>query len=142
MKSNRDILASVLKTAQMGQTGIRAVLPYAVKTEFKKALTDQKREYDAIEKEAYRIAASRSWELEELDPISKTMSNTCARGMLMFGRTDSRIAAMMINGNTRGMIKGLKNLHHSSGQDNAVSLLANKLLACEEENIRSMQGFV
>ena len=142
MKSNKDILASVLKTTQMGQVGIRAVLPYAVKSDFKKALTDQKNEYEAIENEAHSIAFSRGWELNELDPVAKVMSKTCARSCLAFGRADSKIAAMMINGNTRGMIKGLKNLHHGVHEDQAVTMLAEKLLRCEESNIKSMQGYV
>ena len=48
MKSNQDILSSILKTTQMGQTGIRAVLPYAANVELKQALKDQLDEYDAL----------------------------------------------------------------------------------------------
>lgn len=142
MKESKDILASILKTTQMGQVGIRAVLPFAVKSDFKKALKDQKNEYEIIENEAHSIASSRGWELNELNPIAKMMSHVCARSNLTFGRADSKIAAMMINGNTRGMIKGLKNLHHNVDGDRSVITLAQKLLNCEESNIRSMQGYV
>lgn len=142
MKSNKDILGSVLKTAQMGQTGIRAVESYASKQELKDALNSQKAEYHLIEQEAYRLAAMRGWELPSIHPMTKTMSQMCARGNLMFGHPDSKIAAMMINGNTRGMIKGLKNLHHRSGNDHAVVSLSEKLVDCEIDNIRQMQGYV
>ncbi len=142
MKNNKDILASILKTTQMGQVGIRAVLPYAVKQELKQALTSQKQEYDTIEREAHSLAQSRGWELNELDPAAKLMSKACAHGNLMVGRTDSKIAAMMINGNTRGMIKGLKNLHHSPGADPAIAALGQKLLDCEADNIKQMQNYV
>lgn len=142
MKNNKDILASILKTTQMGQVGIRAVLPYAVKQELKLALSSQMQEYDAIEREAHRLAHARGWELNELDPAAKLMSKACAHGSLMMGRTDSKIAAMMINGNTRGMIKGLKNLHHSPNTDSAIAALGQKLLDKEADNIRQMQSYV
>lgn len=142
MKTNKDILASILKTTQMGQVGIRAVLPYAVEIKLEQALNSQKQEYSIIENEAHAIASSRGWELKELDPAAKLMSKACARGNLMFGRADSKIAAMMINGNTRGMIKGLKNLHHSPKHDPEIAALGQKLLDCEAENVKQMQKFV
>ena len=126
----------------MGQTGIRSVMPYAETVDLKKALNSQKQEYDAIEQEAFSIAAARGWELKELSPMSKLFSNISALGSLMFGNTESKIAAMMINGNTRGMIKGLKNTHHGENSDHAINTLAQKLLDCESENIRQMQGYV
>ena len=52
MKNNEEILSSVLKTTQMGQTGIRAVLGYTDNVKLKQALRDQLQEYDTIEQDA------------------------------------------------------------------------------------------
>ena len=142
MKDNRDILSSVLKTTQMGQTGIRAVLRYAENVSLKQALRDQLQEYDTIEREALRLASQRGWEVEELDPVAKTMSKMYTHFNLKFGNADSKIAAMMIQGNTRGMIKGLKNLPHGKSVDNSLETLSQKHLDCESANIKQMQGFV
>ena len=126
----------------MGQVGIRAVEDYAIKADLKKALQDQLREYDAIEREANAIASSRGWELKNLDPMAKTMSKMYARTNLHFGKADSKIAAMMIQGNTRGMIKGLKNLHHAKNTDARIETVAQKLLDCDNANIKQMQGYL
>lgn len=142
MKSSKDILSSVLKTTQMGQIGIRAVLNQAVRPAIKEELRSQLKEYDSIEQEAHAIAASRGWEIEELDPAVKAMAKMYARTNLTFGNVDSKIAAMMIQGNTRGMIKGLKNCHHSNSNDERVLSLSQKLLDCETANIKQMQGYV
>ena len=64
------------------------------------------------------------------------------RMRLTGGNTDSKIAGMMIQGNTRGMIKGLKDLHQFSRQDHMLRSLSQKLLDCETANIRQMQGFL
>lgn len=142
LKTNYEILSSIIKTTQMGQVGIRAVTPYAVRADLKKALADQLSEYDAIEREAYTIAANRGWEIKALDPIAKTMSKMYSRANLKFGNADSKIAAMMIQGNTRGIIKGLKNQHHAKNSDQKVLTISQKLLDCENANIKQMQGYL
>ncbi len=142
MKNSKDLLASVLKTTQMGQIGIRSVLKNPLRATLKTALKSQLEEYDAIEKEALSIAAARGWKLEDLDPAIKSMTDIMVKTKLYFGDMDSKAAALMIQGNTRGMIKSLKNLHHINNSDQRISLLTQKLLDCEEENIRQMQGFL
>lgn len=142
MKTGKEILDSVLKTTQMGQVGIRAVKDYAVKAELKAALQDQLGEYNAIEREVSTIAASRGWEMKDLDPMAKLMSRMYAQTNLSFGHADSKIAAMMVQGNTRGMIKGLKNLHHANNADSRVVTIAQRLLDCETANIKQMQGYL
>lgn len=142
MKDSRDLLASVLKTTQMGQIGIRSVLKNPLRSTLRTALRSQLDEYDAIEREALSIASSRGWKLDNLDPAIKSMTDIMVKTKLSFGDADSKAAAMMIQGNTRGMIKSLKNLHHFNNSDQRISVLTQKLLDCEKENIKQMQGFL
>lgn len=142
MKGSKDILSSILKTTQMGQIGIRSVLKSPLRASLRTALQSQLQEYDTIEQEAQAIASTRGWILEELDPSIKVMANMMTRSRLSFGNVDSKAAAMMIQGNTRGMIKGLKNIHQFCNSDERVSSLSQKLLDCEAANIKQMQGFL
>lgn len=136
MKTNKEILDSLLKTVQMGQCGIRCVQDSAEGAELRQALTDQLGEYDNIERDAYALASNRGWELEPLNQGVERMSSMMAKMQLMGGQKDSKIAKMLVQGNTRGMIKGLKNLHHCVKLDASVNDLAQTLLHREEENIR------
>lgn len=142
MKSSKEILSSVLKTTQMGQVGIRSVLDTSMRPGLRKALESQLREYDCIESEAHAIATQRGWELPELDPAVRFLSDMMTRMKLTRGNCDSKIADMMIQGNTKGMIKGLKNLHQFPSQDGQVNTISQKLLDCETANIRQMQLFL
>lgn len=142
MKNSKEILSSVLKTTQMGQIGIRSVLDTTMQPGLRKSLESQLREYDSIESEAHAIASQRGWELPELDPAVRAMSNMMTRMRLSGGEHDSKIAAMMVQGNTRGMIKGLKNIHQYSREDSQVSAVAQKLLDTETANIRQVQSFL
>jgi len=142
MKTSKEVLSSILKTTQMGQIGIRSVLDTSMRPSLRTALESQLREYDSIETEAHTIASQRGWEPEELDPAVRFMANSMTRLRLSGRNSDSRIAAMMIQGNTRGMIKGLKNLHRMTTKDERVQILSQKLLDCENANIRQMHGFL
>ncbi len=142
MKDSQKILNSLLSTVQMGQVGIRSVMRRAVRTDLKKALQSQLKEYDSFESQAFNIAAARGWELKEVDPAVKGMANMVSRAKLTFGAQDSKIAAMMIQGNTRGIIMGLKDLHQSQHVDKQVLDLSQRMLDTEEANIKQMQGFL
>lgn len=142
MKGSKDLLSSVLKTTQMGQIGIRSVLKNPLRASLQTALKSQLSEYDNIEREAYVIASARGWQLEQLDPAIKAMTDMMTRMQLSFGNTNSKAAAMMIQGNTKGMIKGYKNLNQFNHSDERVAVLSRKLLDCEQENIKQMQGFL
>ena len=73
MKTNKEILDSLLKTVQMGQCGIRCVQDSAEGAELRQALTDQLGEYDNIERDAYALASNRGWELEPLNQVRRTV---------------------------------------------------------------------
>lgn len=142
MKNSRDMLVSILKTTQMGQIGIRSVLDTSMRPGLRKALECQLRELDAIESEAHVIASQRGWELPELDPAVRFFSDRKSRMKLTHGNSDSKIADMMIQSNTKGMIKNLKNLHQYPRQDDSISGISQKLIDCETSGIRQMQSFL
>lgn len=142
MKDSQDMLSSLLKTTQMGQVGIRSVLDTTMEPGLRKALESQLREYDSIETEAHAIASRRGWELPELDPAVRMMSNMVVKMKLTGRGNDTKIADMMIQGNTKGLVKGLRNLHQFQGDDQAVEILSRKLLDCENANIRQMEEFL
>ena len=120
----------------MGQCGIRCVQYKATGTGLRRVLHDQLTEYDAIERQAYDLATRRGWLVEPLDPGVERMASVMARMQLIGGNRDSKIAKMLVQGNTRGMIKSLKNLHRCSRIDGQVDSLARELLSREKENIR------
>lgn len=142
MKTSQQILSSVLKTTQMGQIGIRSVLNTRMRPGLKEVLREQLKEYDTLESEAHALAAQRGWELPELDPAVRAMVNMMTRMKLQVGGNDSKIADMMIQGNTKGMVKSLKLMHRLPREDSQVSALSQKLLDTENANIRQMQSFL
>ena len=142
MKDSHDLLSSILKTTQMGQTGIRSLLKAPLRASLKDELRSQLREYDAIEREALQLAAIRGIPVKQLDPAIQSMTDMMTKMKLTFGDTSSKAAAMMVQGNTRGIIKGYKNLNRFGPSDQRIVLLSQKLLDCEKANIQQLQGFL
>ena len=142
MYNNKQILTSILKTAQMGQTGIRSLLDVKMDSGLRRELRSQLQEYAAIETQAQSLAAHRGWQLRSLDPAMEFLAGRMTRMKLTGNKTDSRIADMMIQGNTQGMIKSLRDIHRYSGSDKQVTTLSQKLLTCETANIRQMQPYL
>lgn len=142
MKNSKDLLGSALKTTQMGQIGIRSIIKMPLQTDLKEMLKDQLKEYDNIEREAKMIATSRGWELDSLSYGVVGMTNAMVRAKLSFGNINSKAAAMMIKGNMRGIIKGVKNKHEIPSADERVNALCQKLLEREQEDINELQEFL
>ena len=142
MKKNQQLLSAMLRTIQSSQVEIRSVLDTTLGSSLRSTLENQLQEYDSMETEAYTIALQRGWELPELDPGKRFLKDRLTRLKLNGRNTDSRIADILILGNTKDMILGLKNLHQLEGQDQPIRVLSQKLLDCETAHIRQMQSFL
>lgn len=142
MKNNLDLLTAMVKTTRMGQTGIRAVLKVELEPELHTALKQQLRDYDELEKEAMTLAKNRGWKLRDPDTPLRHMIEKMTRLKLRKKNRTSKIADMLIQGNTQGMICTLRNIHNYHGSDTQIRDLSQKLLYCEIENIRQMKPFL
>ena len=147
MKGSKDVLSSIVKTAQMGQIGIRSVLNAPIRANLKTALRSQLREYDSIEREGLELAKARGWDIKQQDPERRIhnivlMTNMMTKVRLSYGNVSSKAAAMMIQGSTRGIIKGYKNLNQFAVPDERITVLSRKLLDCEHANIQQLQGYL
>jgi hypothetical protein len=126
----------------MGQTGIRAVNDSAVKMGLRQELDRQMKEYDNIEKDALHLAQERGWELSNVNPVVRQMSKFMSQVRLIGGDADSKIAGMLIQGNTRGVILGVKNMNRYDQKDAQISHLAQELLNKENINIQKTQPYL
>ena len=142
MINNKQVLDSMVKTTRMGQTGIRAVLKCHPEPAMEAALRQQLKEYDQLEDEAKALAQSRGWTLKRPHSMLQRMVEKMTWMKLRRCSRQSRIADMMIQGNTQGMIHSLRDLHSYEGKDQPVRDLNQKLVYCEIENIRQMKPYL
>ncbi len=142
MINSQRVLSDIIKTSQMGINGINTVMPKTKQPALRQALKVQRREYSDIEQQAKLLAQQKGYRIDQLKPINRKLGALMSKGQLMVGEPDSKIAGMMIQGNTRGMILSLKNMRRCNNPDQQVAALSQKLLDTEKNNIESMEGFV
>ena len=142
MINSQRVLNDIIKTSQMGINGINVVMDKTKEPALRQALKVQRREYSDIEQQAKLLARRKGYQIDQIKPITRRMGAMMSKAQLMVGDADSKIAGMMIQGNTRGMILSLKNMRRCNLPDSQVAELAQKLLDTEKNNIVSMQGFV
>jgi hypothetical protein len=140
--TNKELLSSLLKAARSGQIEIRSILDTTMEPSLRAVLVSQLQEYDAIETEALTIALQRGWEMPDLYPGVRFLKDRAARFRVKNRSTDSTIADIMILHNTKSMIDGIKKLHQLHEKDSPIQILSQKLLDCENANIRRLQMYL
>ena len=140
MQNEIEMLRSIRQSTEMGCSGIRAVLPEAQNPAMQSALRSQWKEYDSIYAEADRLLRERGVRLSGVNPLAKYGSMLTAK--LRSLNTTARIAEMLVQGNTRGMVKSMQNLRAMGVLDPKVSSLSTRLLQTEQANIEEMKHFL
>ena len=142
MINSQRVLNDIIKTSQMGINGINVVMDKTSEPALRQALKVQRQEYSDIEQKAKLLAQRKGYRIDQIKPITRRMGAVMSKSQLLLGERNSKIAGMMIQGNTRGMILSLKNMRRCNDPDPQVAELAQKLLETEKNNIGSMVGFV
>ena len=142
MINSERVLNDVIKTCQMGIQGIDIVMEKTSEPALRQALKVQRKEYSDLEAEGKLLAQRKAISNEPIGAVTKRMSAWISRGQLLVGEPNSKIAGMMIQGNTRGMILVLKNTRRCDNCDEQIAQLAQKLLVTQKHNIESMEPFV
>ena len=115
----------------------------ALKEAVKAHLTARDMEYDSIYAEADRLLRERGVRLSGVNPLAKYGSMLTAKLRVRSSRnTTARIAEMLVQGNTRGMVKSMQNLRAMGVLDPKVSSLSTRLLQTEQANIEEMKHFL
>lgn len=143
MQNDISMLNSIRRTTQMGCYGIQTVLDETEDHEIQEALRSQLAEYENIYSEADRLLREREGRVKNISPLARYGSAMSAKMKVrMSDDPTSKIAELMLQGNTRGMIKSVQNIRSMGLLDPKVSGLSNRLLQTEQANIDQMKGFL
>lgn len=142
MNHDTQLLQGICKSTEMGQSGIRSVLKSARDPAMQRALASQLREYDAIHHQADRLLRDRGESARRIPGPVLTFSKMSAGMKMVRDSSSSAIAGMMIEGNTKGMVKSMRQNRTLHALDPKVSSLSNRLLQTELSNIEQMKAFL
>ena len=143
MEQDISMLNSIRKATQMGCYGIQSVLDETGDRDIRKELNSEYREYALIFNQADMLLQERGSKGKDVHPLDKMGSAISSKMRVRASRDPvSKIAELMVQGNTRGMIKSMHNIRNMGVLDPKVSSLANRLLQSEQANIDSMKQYL
>lgn len=143
MSNEIPMLNSIRKTTQMGCYGIKAVMNETVNRSFRSALRQQYEEYAKIYEEADQLLQDRCGKAKDVTPIARYGSALSSK-LRVRAAVDptAKIAELMLQGNTRGMIKSMHNIRTMGMLEPKVSGLSKRLLQTEQDNINQMKQYL
>ena len=143
MTNDTDMLNSIRKTTEMGAYGIRSVMEETGDPGLYKELQAQLSEYEKIYEEADALLKDRGGNAKNVNPMAKMGSSMSAKMKIRMAKDpNAKVAELMMQGNTRGMIKSIHNNRTMGVLDPKVSTLSNRLLQTEQANIDTLKTFL
>ena len=136
------MLNEIRRATDMGIVGIEAVERKAKQDTLKDVLWQQKQEYHEIYNQADCLLQAKGGSRQDLPQTAKACAKMASGIKLRMQRSDSKIAEMMIEGNTKGMIKSYQNIRTLDETDSDTLALSRKLLDTELHNIEQMKKFL
>lgn len=137
-----ELLQFVHKTCEMGVVGLTDVKNKISGREMKSAVDSQIKEYRQITQRSEKMLRSAGKKPENPGMMAKASSGAMSAMKLMADSSDSKIAEMVIQGNTMGITKGTKHLNDYSGDDPKVRGLMRQLIDTQQANVDEMKKFL
>ena len=141
MTNDIPMLNAIHRATQMGSYGIKTVLNETGDRRFRAALRQQLAEYEELSGEAARLLHGHGVTPKSVNPMARLGSAMTSK-MRVRSSPTSKIAELMLQGNTRGMIKSMHNIRTMGILDPKVSSLSNRLLQTEQANIDQMKQYL
>ena len=136
-----ELLQYIYKTADMGCEGIDAVEKHAEE----KMLDELKRErveYEHIRGQADAMIRKNGEEPAGTGMMAKLSTEMMSAGQMMMDDSRSKIAEMMIQGTTMGIVKTIRHLSDYEGDDEQTKKLGQRLLKTQENNVEKMKAYL
>lgn len=143
MSPEEKLLSYIHKNAAMGTRSIPQVLSYPQSGAMRRALDQQLREYRNIARESKEYAQKLGHDVAEPTMLSQGMSAMMLRMQTLTDKSTSRLAELMIQGNTMGLIQITRHLNYFRYQPESKAVaLGEKLLKTEEQNISQLKKYL
>ena len=136
-----ELLQYIYKTADMGCEGIDAVEKHA-EEKMLDELMRERAEYEHIRGQADMMIRKGGEEPAGAGMMAKLSADMMSMGQMAMDDSRSRIAEMMIQGTTMGIVKTIRHLRDYEGDDEQAKKLGQRLLDTQESNVENMKAYL
>lgn len=142
MTQDIELLNQIHQNADMGRDSVRHVIQLSNDSQFLHVLNSQLDEYEEAYDESGEMLRAQGIQAEDASPMAKAMSRVTSTIKSLVNPTTSKLAEMMIQGNTLGVTELKKQLNAYHGSNPTVVSLAQRQLKTEEKNIEEMKKYL
>lgn len=142
MIDNHKMLNEIRKGTDMGIIGIDCIIDSVDQQDIRNVLDEQRTEYQRIYNEADRLLERYGAKKRNISPLARYGAIMASRMKQTIDGSEARVAEMMIEGNTKGLIKSYRCRRRLHPTDPEARGLAEKLLQTEVHNIEQMKQFL
>jgi len=136
-----ELLQYIYKTADMGLEGIDAVEKHA-EQKLLEELRRERNEYESVRSDADQMIRKHGDEPGGTGVMAKMGADMMTAAEMTMDDSRGKIAEMMIQGTTMGIVKTIRHLKDYEGQDEDARKLGERLLDLQEENVEKMKAYL
>ena len=105
-------------------------------------LRRERQEYQAIRDEADGCIRRRGDTPAGVGTVARVSAEWMSKGQLAMDDSRGKIAEMMIQGTTMGIVKTIRHLNDYQGDDGDARRLGERLLDTQEQNVERMKAYL
>jgi len=141
MDNNKKLLRDIYQNAAMGLSTLKRMIKRCEDENFRKAMADQFAEYHEIHVKAQELMSAHGLQPQAKSPV-EGLAFPALYLNLKVDKTSSHMAEMIMQGSLMGIIDIARAIRENPAAEDEVRILAKKLLATEERNLRNMQEYL
>ena len=139
---NNLLLEEVYKAAQMGLDATNIILKKVKVEPLKDYLTSQSKNYTALSDDVKKELKRRGDSPKDTPLWDKAMLWGSIQMNTLTDMSDTKIAEMMINGSTMGIVDITKKMNEYPEAEKATRELCRRFIQHEERHIENMKGYL
>lgn len=142
MLQDVEMLNYVYQNAEMGRDALTQLIQITNDTKFRKTMEAQLSEYQNVFDSAEKMIQERNEQAKGVGPMAKISSRLMVNAKTMMDSSPSKMAQMLIQGSTMGVVEVTRHMKDYDGSDERVNDISQKLLRTEQQNIEEMKKYL
>ena len=142
MSSTLDILNGIHKGLVMGMESISVISDKVGDGNFKDDLDYQYKEYGKVLDRVNNMFKEKDEYADDTNTMEKVMGWTSIQFSTITDKSNSHLSEMLIQGNTMGIIEGVKMLNQNPDATNDVKNILNEFVKLQENNIEKLKTYL
>ncbi len=142
MSSDLEILNEIHKGLVMGMESLSVITSKVGDQNFKDDLNYQYERYENILNRVNKKYQDIGNQADDTSPMQKAMGWTQIQFNTIADKSNSHIAEMLIQGNTMGIIKGVKELNQNPKADKETKQILSDFVELQQNNIEKLKTYL